>query len=161
MKLQIIFTGGYLLALGTKGVTKAKWVYDYIKLMPVLRDVNHDILPNWQVPIHAHLPIEDSPVLDGIIFLPPTSQELKKLMFSFEDIKEAWRYGYTHHLTLTSPNLTQTLFELLKEKPFLPKEFECTMTPHPIAWEGVREYGSIMSVEIRDGKYVLMGNYIY
>jgi hypothetical protein len=80
MKHNIIKTENYLLVVDDSKIKEMDWVYDVYDESPkYITPVIILPLPNNFKKIIAHLPLNNSPILEGVDLLPPLEDDVEKL----------------------------------------------------------------------------------
>ena len=83
MKQKIIQTENYLL-VGNDNNSKRGWFYCF-RTKNLFQDEGEDVLCcNGDMNIIAHLPLNNSPILEGVDLLPPLQQPKIPIQFEFE-----------------------------------------------------------------------------
>jgi hypothetical protein len=154
MKHKIIRTENYLLVVDND-TTKAKegyWLYrNDIEVAYCNKDFWFDFKEPYKK-IIAHLPLNNSPILDGVDLLPPLEDELEKLAKEWFDVgkysssfiadvnsfkegynkaKEKYKYTKDDVIKIVEKSrktgLTAEYLMLSLQKPKMPIGFECKM----------------------------------
>ena len=91
MEHKIINTGDYLLIVDDSEIKKETYCYDSINnILVFYKDSMKNI--GFQKVI-SHLPLNNSPILEGVDLLPPLEDEIEKYKYTEEDMIEAIEFG--------------------------------------------------------------------
>jgi hypothetical protein len=124
MEQKIINTGDYLIIVDDNSIiaTKGQWVletHNYTNPNTISEksgDWNCNRNGYKDKIILAHLPLNNSPILEGVDLLPP----LEKYKYTEEDIMKAYDFGSNALLGVSKNNLIQSL-----QQPKMPVGFKC------------------------------------
>jgi hypothetical protein len=102
MEHKLIKTDNYLL-VGSNDDLRRGWFY-CVRKNDIFQDEGEDVhCCNGDIRITAHLPLNNSPILEGVDLLPPMEDDVEKLadkLISCSDfidvllVKEVWKSGY-------------------------------------------------------------------
>jgi hypothetical protein len=123
MEHEIINTGDYLLIVDDSEIKGGDWYID-LNLKQIFSKSNPQISKiEWQKKIIAHLPLNNSPILEGVDLLPPFEDEVEKKLnencnpkiaaimikgynkakekykYTEEDLKDIWKYVKNNRVT--------------------------------------------------------------
>lgn len=168
MKHKIIKKENYLYVIDDSIITDRDWMHWYLK--------------NGYRKIIAYLPLNNSPILEGVDLLPPLEQEddyldgcefefvngynkaKEKYKFTEEDIYKAIQYGREVHYTNDQPFI-QSL-----SQPKIPVGFECeneyTCCGRYYNCKGCDATAEMINLKVKtttnsQGQIIWVGKYIY
>jgi len=165
MEHKIINTGDYLIIVDESEIKEGDWYID-LNLKQIFSKSNPQISKiDWQKKIIAHLPLNNSPILEGVILLPPLEDEVEipmknqtidysygyrqgynkakeKYKYTEEDMVICWIAAYTDAISLGEENHKPLSFENFiqsLQQPKMPVGFKCEIEGMNI--DEIREQG--------------------
>lgn len=98
MKYNIIKTENYLLVVDDSEIKEGNWYFDSTDkaaLNPIYKR-SQDLIEEYYgcKKIIAHLPLNNSPILEGVPLLPPLEDEVEKLAFDYTSVSQSHRRGF-------------------------------------------------------------------
>jgi hypothetical protein len=88
MTHKIINTGDYLLIVDDSEIKYKTWCLDYANQVRqcLVLDIDYWKSRNDAKKIIAHLPLNNSPILEGVDLLPPIEDEVEKLAYKYDPL---------------------------------------------------------------------------
>jgi len=155
MKHKIIQTENYLLVVDDSEIKAGDWIYNKEREPSILQCMGKGSLRGWSK-IIAHLPLNNSPILEGVDLLPPLEDEAighplvdyvnskhtqeecigfidgynkakEKYKYTEEDLRKAWNAAYIDALAIDEETYKPLFFEDFIQSLQQPK--------YPIAFE--------------------------
>jgi hypothetical protein len=101
MKHNIIKTQNYLLVVDDSEIKEGDWIYNKEREPSILQCMGKGSLRGWSK-IIAHLPLNNSPILEGVPLLTPLEDEVENLVDGVFGkrttdnfaTREVWKHGY-------------------------------------------------------------------
>lgn len=184
---KIIKTDNYLLVVDDSEVKEGDWLYGYMNNNTFQANKLAHLYINSKK-IIAHLPLNNSPILEGVDLLPPIEDDVEKLAYKYnpvmkldnefiragfkagynkakekykyteDDLMKAYDFGNNALLGVSKNNITKSL-----QQPKYPVEFECdTEFIENKLWgqKGTGVYKPKTTINLQ-GLTRLVGKYIY
>jgi len=92
MKHEIIKTENYLLIVDDSEIKESDYSFYWDDVLKVQIGVNYSN-PKAHKKIIAHLPLNNSPILEGVDLLPPIEDDIERI--AMDQLKSKWQHLYT------------------------------------------------------------------
>lgn len=130
---NIIKTDNYLLIVSDEVIKDGDWIYNEEREPSILKCIGKGSLRGW-AKIIAHIPLNNSPILEGVDLLPPLEDEVEKLSADYTEewcgkrkvdvyIHDAFKGGYNkakEKYKYTDEDL-RNVIELARKFPYIKK----------------------------------------
>jgi len=152
MKHNIINTENYLLVVDDSEIKEGDYSFYWNAILKVQIGVNYSN-PKAHQKVIAHLPLNNSPILEGVDILPPLEDDKaicpypeekqnaidwhngynkakEKYKYTEEDLRKAWNAAYIDALAIDEETYKPLFFEDFiqsLQQPKMPVGFECEM----------------------------------